>query len=343
MTFQLFFKNQNYIIYMMAVMIISGIMKDKNIFSGLYNMLINRFKSKRILLTIISAVSGVIPVPGRVVISAGILDTIQSDKKHRNNWKLGILDYLSTHHYYLWSPLEKSIIILMGALGLSYLQVLSYTFPLLVISLSILLFYIFVMIKEEDIDVVAVDTKVKNNNFFTYMIPVITSIGLICKYDPWIVMPILMMYFILISRTFNIKKLIGYINFKLVALLINVIIVGNIAKHYTTELTAIVEHFSNYYSLETYTGMLIISCISFFISFLMGSSSRYTGIVALLASVYGLQYLTYFIAVEFSAYLLSPTHKCVAIGKMYFATPMWKYYKVIIIWTTSMITYSLIF
>jgi len=340
MTVELFFKNQNYILYLMSVMIITGIIKDKNIFSNFYSAIVYRIKSKRILLMIISAFSGILPIPGRVVISAGVLSTIPN-RSNQNDWKLGILDYLSTHHYYLWSPLEKSVIILMSALGLSYVQVLTYTFPLLVISLGILLFYNFKMIKEDDI-LIDVPTRIYElKSFYRYIIPLLISIGLIIFYPPWVIFPISMIYYLIISSTWNIKKIVSYVNFKLVALLINVIIVGNFAKFYTNELTDMVQHFSSFYSIETMSGLFIISSISFGISFLMGSSSRYTGIVALLASVYGIQYLTYFIALEFSAYLLSPMHKCLSIGKMYFNTPLLEYYKVILIWAGLMISYAL--
>ena len=103
--------------------------------------MVNRVKSKRAVVALVSALTGVLPIPGRVSVSAGVLDTISSEGKSRE--KLGMIDYLSTHHYYLWSPIEKTIILPMAAFGLSYWAMMTYMWPLLVGCLAVVLFYLF--------------------------------------------------------------------------------------------------------------------------------------------------------------------------------------------------------
>ena len=123
-------------------MIITGILKERGYLTDVFSLLLKSFKSKKIVLFIISLFGGILPIPGRVAVSAGILNTIApKDKKGRENY--GIIDYLTTHHYYIWSPLEKTIIIPMAVLGVTYTQLIGMLFPLLLISLIVILFFIY--------------------------------------------------------------------------------------------------------------------------------------------------------------------------------------------------------
>jgi len=125
-----------YVFYLMAIMVIAGAVKDAGYLQALFRVIQSRIKSKRAVVALVSLFSGILPIPGRVAISAGILQSIAPEDKGPSRSKFGIIDYLSTHHYYLWSPIEKTIIIPMAVLGLSYTQMLSYTGGLLAITLS---------------------------------------------------------------------------------------------------------------------------------------------------------------------------------------------------------------
>jgi hypothetical protein len=87
----------------------------------------------------------------------------------------------------------------------------------------------------------------------------------------------------------------------------------------------------------TFVGMLIISVIGFAISFLMGSSGKFAAIAVLMAQVFGVQYFLWFFAVDYTAYLLSPTHKCVSVGNRYFGTSINTYYKALGAWGLLML------
>ena len=69
----------------------------------------------------------------------------------------------------------------------------------------------------------------------------------------------------------------------------------------------------------------------------MGSSSRFGAFTVILSSIYGIEYLPWFFAIDFSGYMLSPMHKCVAIGKMYFGTKLSHYVKILGIWAIGVI------
>ena len=88
--------------------------------------------------------------------------------------------------------------------------------------------------------------------------------------------------------------------------------------------------------------LAVATVLSFLFSFAMGSSSKYAGFVSLLATVFGPQYLPLFLAVDYTGYMLSPTHKCFAVGKTYFDTPIEEFYKAIALLCGSLILVSFI-
>lgn len=332
MFFDIFLKNQEFLFYLIGVMICVGIIKDKNLFSGLYCYLFKKIHYKKILIVIISALSGILPVPGRVVVSAGMLDTL-APKRKKSREKFGIVDYLSTHHYYLWSPLEKTVIIPMSVLGLSYLSFLKYTLPLLVISILVLVVYIIFFLDEKDI-VIRQEQKNRPVFFFRNIFPLIVSLGLlIANFEPGIVFTALALYFILITKTYSFIKLNSYIKYGLVATLFIIIATSNFLLLHSDKFINLV---------STNQSKILVCLIVFVVSFLLGSSSKFSSMVSVVTVALGLQYFQLLMTIAFSGYLLSPFHKCVAIGKMYFKTPLLNYYLVITIWCLLMITYSLV-
>jgi len=342
--FSFILKKQVYLLYLFGVMVSAGIIKERQYFNDLFTIIVSKIKSKRLIVTLTSFVTGVLPIPGRVTVSAGVLNTLAPDDDthdHRKSRsKFGIIDYLATHHYYLWSPLEKTIILPMAALGLTYTEMLSYTGGLLTITIFYIGWYIFGKMSEDDIEL-----NVKNESIDWYRLtfgalPLFVAIGLlVAGITHWMVFVGLMLYYIGYSQEFNIKKLNSYVNWNLLGVLALVIIASNVVKGNYNEIKDFLEA-SSVLDMGTIAGFLTISTIAYGSSFMLGSSSKYAGIVALLASIYGLEYLTWFIALEFSAYLISPTHKCTHIGRMYFGTSMKKYYAVVTLWTAIMIGYA---
>lgn len=142
------------------VMVLTNIIKSEGYFIPFYNFLEKRIKSKRLLIALIGAISGILPVPGRVIITAGALDTLAPNDKRRKHY--GIISYLSTHHYYFWSPLESTVLIPISVLGISYLYFLSLIAPLLITVIGITFYYIFFVLKEEDVVINKMKHKKQN-------------------------------------------------------------------------------------------------------------------------------------------------------------------------------------
>ena len=135
--------------FVAGIMVLTNLVNSRGYLIPVYTFLQKRIKSKRLLVALISAFSGVLPIPGRTIVSAGALDGLAPNDSRRKNY--GIINYLSTHHYYLWSPLEATVLIPLSVLGLSYFEFISIITPLLITVIGITLYYIFFVLKEDDV------------------------------------------------------------------------------------------------------------------------------------------------------------------------------------------------
>ena len=138
-----------FVFFVVGIIALTGFINAKGYFIPFYSFLERKVKSKRLLVALVSAVAGVLPIPGRTIISAGALDTLAPDDSRRKNY--GLINYLSAHHYYLWSPLEATVLIPLSVLGINYFQFLTIISPLLITLLLITLYYIFFELKESDV------------------------------------------------------------------------------------------------------------------------------------------------------------------------------------------------
>jgi hypothetical protein len=261
---------------------LSFIAKKNNVFVPVYEFLSRNIKSKRAVVALTSAISGVLPINGRVVVSAGILDTLAPKNKKRE--KFGIVDYLATHHYYFWSPLEKTVILPIAVLGITYTQFLGRVAPLLIAALIFIMFYIFSVLKEEDIElsITRKKTTVEEDK----------------------------------------QQFVSYA--KTLAVVALIIVLGNVISKYSDFIVSFVE-------TTRQDGLLIVALVAGFLgSLALGSSSKFGGFTAIAVSIFGIEYLPLFFAVDYAGYILSPMHKCLAIGKSYFGTPLKKYYSVLL-------------
>ena len=281
---ELLLNNQWYLFYLAAIMVLAGYARDLRLFAPVYRAILTRVKSKRAVVALISTITGVLPITGRVSVSAGFLDTIApKDKKKREVF--GIIDYLSTHHYYLWSPIEKSVIIPMAALGITYGTFFWHMLPLLIVMFAVIFFYIFHVMQEEDVEI--------NTN----------------KFDS--------------GEKYLEKNPLSYINWTTLAVLAAISVLGNFAKGYTNEIKEFVE--------SDVASFAVVSALAFTGSLALGSSSRFAAITAICVTVYGIEYLPWFFAIDYAGYMLSPAHKCLTIGKMYFGTPIVRYYQSVVV------------
>ena len=330
---EILINNQEFLIYLTLIMFVTGILKERGYLSDIFSVMVKNIKSKKMVVFLVSLFGGVLPIPGRVAISASMLNSIApTDNKKRK--KFGIIDYLATHHYYLWSPLEKTVIIPMVVLGLTYSQFIGYIWPLIVISALYIGYYI-ITLSDDEVDIQIKDDGVNWKNIFLVVVPFLLTLLISCVTDYYfLAFATFTAYLVSYSKSW--KSLHKYIKWDLLWIVSLVIILGNLVNsNYET-----IENVITQYSEPQY--IVIVSVLGFLASFLLGSSAKYAGIVSLLTSVFGMEYFVLFFTLEYSAYLISPSHKCLPIGQKYFHTGFLTYLKALVIWVSLMISYALI-
>jgi len=312
------------------IMISAGLAKDYNLFAPAYAYVKSTFRSNKFVVVILSAIGGVLPVEGRVTISAGLLDTVAPRCGHGRE-KLGIVDYLSTHHYYLWSPLEKTVILPIAAFGLSYTKWLYLVSPLLVISFIFITWYVWTRIKDEE--VIVTPSNFNLGSVIRNVFPMLLAIGLY-MYEKSLMIQIfgtLTLYYMFITQQWNLKKLIRYVNWDVLITVFVVIVVSAAIKTYSDIILGWAH--TSYFDPRSLYGIVGLSLVGFLITFTLGSSSKGVGVAIIMAQLCGESYFLWFFALDFAGYLLSPTHKCVAIGNRYFGTSLVTYYAALATWS----------
>ena len=321
-------KDISYLWMIFFIMISAGLAKEYQLFAPAFAYVKNTFRSNRFVVAMLSAIGGILPIEGRVTVSAGLLDTVAPKQGHGRE-KLGIVDYLATHHYYLWSPLEKTVILPIAAFGLSYVAWLGLIAPLLVVSLIFITWYIWTQIHEDEVSISPGNFKL--SAVTRDVLPMFIAIGAyVYGVSHVVCFGFLALYYILITQQWNPKKLLTYIKWDVLAWVSAAIMLGNYMKTYGGVWEAMLK--TSMLDPHTFVGMAIISAIGFAASFLMGSSGKFVAIAVLMAQVFGIEYFLWFFAIDFAAYLVSPTHKCVAVGNRYFGTPLKTYYKALATW-----------
>jgi len=318
-------------------MMTAGLIKQHNLFASAYAYIQKVFKSKRVIVALMSALTGILPVSGRVTISAGMLDTLAPPKGQPGREKFGIIDYLSTHHYYVWSPLEKTILIPMAALGIGYGAVLLHLLPLLAVSLALVFWYIAYRVKEDDIELNTANAgHFKISNILRNVFPFLAAIGVaIAGVHPAIAFGLLVLYYMILTMTWDVKQLLSYVDWKLLVWVAVIIVAANFTREHTNDIKAYLENSA--FDINTVSGFLTISALSLGSSFLFGSSGRFAAITTILTLVYGVEYFVWFFALDYVGYLVSPMHKCMAIGKLYFGTPWRRYASALGVWAILLV------
>ena len=335
-----YFSGISYLWMIFFIMITAGLAKEYALFSSAFSYVRNTFRSNKFVVVLLSAIGGILPIEGRVTVSAGLLDTIAPKEGHGRE-KLGIVDYLSTHHYYMWSPLEKTVILPIAAFGLTYTAWLALIWPLLIVSFVFIFWYIYSQIHDEEIIIASDEFKI--SAVLRNILPMFIAIGLYIYNEKWMIacFGFLTLYYMIISQEWNIKKLLSYVRWDVLLWVGAVIVLGNFMKTYDASWQATLK--DSLLNPQTLVGMVSISAIGFIASFLMGSSGKFIAIAVIMAQVFGHQYFLWFFALDFAGYLLSPTHKCVMIGHKYFNTPLNTYYRVLGSWAAILLLTAGIF
>ena len=318
-------KNELYMGYIFGIMILGGFIREHSALEDVYSLAKKYVKDNRVLVIITSLLGGILPIPGRVALSAPLLDAIAPPDKERRS-AFGVIDYLSVHHYYWWSPLEKTVVLPMAVMGVSYSTFLGYTIIPLAITLAYTWWYIFTKVPAAS--VVPNLEYVRDFNWrraITGWAPLIATVILLLNtgkggaifFFPWF--GAMCAYYSIVYRDWKWGR---WIDAKFAVIATIVLAFGGIVGQIKEPVMA-------YLKAATPDMLIPASLVAMVAAYIMGSSGKYAGMTSVLVSIFGPQYLVWFLCTEYSGYLVSPAHKCLMIGQQYFGTP-WKKYMVVL-------------
>ena len=331
-------KNELYMGYIFGIMILGGFIREHSALEDVYSLAKKYVKDNRVLVIITSLLGGILPIPGRVALSAPLLDAIApSDKEKRSAF--GVIDYLSVHHYYWWSPLEKTVVLPMAVMGVSYSTFLGYTIIPLAITLAYTWWYIFTKVPAAS--VVPNLEYVRDFNWrraITGWAPLIATVILLLNtgkggaifFFPWF--GAMCVYYSIIYKDWKWGR---WLDGKFAIIATIVLAFGGIVGQIKGPVMA-------YLNAATPDMLIPASLVAMVAAYIMGSSGKYAGMTSALVTVFGPQYLVWFLCTEYSGYLVSPAHKCLMIGQQYFGTPLKKYMVVLSRLCAILIAYAAI-
>ena len=331
-------KNELYMGYIFGIMILGGFIREHSALEDVYSLAKKYVKDNRVLVIITSLLGGILPIPGRVALSAPLLDAIAPPDKERRS-AFGVIDYLSVHHYYWWSPLEKTVVLPMAVMGVSYSTFLGYTIIPLAITLAYTWWYIFTKVPAAS--VVPNLEYVRDFNWrraITGWAPLIATVILLLNtgkagapfFFPWFLA--MSIYYSIVYKDWKWGR---WLDGKFAIIATIVLAFGGIVGQIKEPVMA-------YLKAATPDMLIPASLVAMVAAYIMGSSGKYAGMTSVLVSIFGPQYLVWFLCTEYSGYLVSPAHKCLMIGQQYFGTPLKKYMVVLSRLCAILIAYAAI-
>ena len=331
-------KNELYMGYIFGIMILGGFIREHSALEDVYSLAKKYVKDNRVLVIITSLLGGILPIPGRVALSAPLLDAIAPPDKERRS-AFGVIDYLSVHHYYWWSPLEKTVVLPMAVMGVSYSTFLGYTIIPLAITLGYTWWYIFTKVPAAS--VVPNLEYVRDFNWrraITGWAPLIATVILLLNtgkagapfFFPWFLA--MSIYYSIVYKDWKWGR---WLDGKFAIIATIVLAFGGIVGQIKEPVMA-------YLKAATPDMLIPASLVAMVAAYIMGSSGKYAGMTSVLVSIFGPQYLVWFLCTEYSGYLVSPAHKCLMIGQQYFGTPLKKYMVVLSRLCAILIAYAAI-
>lgn len=331
-------KNELYMGYIFGIMILGGFIREHYALEDVYSLAKKYVKDNRILVIITSLLGGILPIPGRVALSAPLLDAIAPPDPERRS-HFGVIDYLSVHHYYWWSPLEKTVVLPMAVMGVSYSTFLGYTIIPLAITLGYTWWYIFTKVPVHS--VIPNLDYVSDFNWrraLTGWAPLIATVILLLNtgkagapfFFPWFLA--MSIYYSIVYKDWRWGR---WLDGKFAVIATVVLALGGVVG-------MIKGPVMEYLKAATPDMLIPASLVAMVAAYIMGSSGKYAGMTSVLVSIFGAQYLVWFLCTEYSGYLISPAHKCLMIGQQYFGTPIKKYYVVLSRLCAILIAYAAI-
>lgn len=348
--YHMLFAGQVYLLVLLSSLIIAECFKRERVFSRFLSLLFPQHRKMQLFIASIFA--GILPIDGRIAVSLPLYADAASlsGDVHCNRGmciphivtmtprqKMGVVSYLATHHYYFWSPLEKSTILIMAGLHLSYSQFLTYSLPFLLSYLGVFSFFIFKYVDSSDVVTSGRHTLAELGPAFLSLAPFLFAVGLSFSFPTYFVFPLLTCYYLFIFKL-NPLKLLTSLRWDLVVLVATILIISNVLQA-NSGLVEDVLSATDHKSSIIIVGMLLVAALA---SFTMGAAAKFAGITVMVCSALGMLIFPLMFILEFLGYFVSPIHKCTLIACRAFDTPELEFYKVLFALSTLLITLGLL-
>jgi hypothetical protein len=227
----------------------------------------------------------------------------------------------------------------MAVMGVSYSTFLGYTIVPLIITLGYTWWYIFTKVPAKS--VVPNLEYVRDFNWrraITGWAPLIATVILLLNtgkagapfFFPWFLA--MSIYYSIVYKDWKWGR---WLDGKFAIIATIVLALGGVVGLIKTPVM-------EYLKAATPEMLIPASLVAMVAAYIMGSSGKYAGMTSVLVSIFGPQYLVWFLCTEYSGYLISPAHKCLMIGQQYFGTPIKKYYVVLSRLCAILIAYAAI-
>jgi len=320
-----------YIVMFALMNCINVTIKQHHVLTNLLNPVLSRLPSS-IRTFVMCSLCGVLPVPGRVVITSMCLDCT-----HKPQANTGLLAYISSHHYYLWSPAEKSVIVCMVGLGISYSQFIE------IMWVPLAIYVIFMVWCAYDTQI-ADTISLNSGSRFVWMDGLMIMTCLMSmvikphvmigefKLSSIVIAMILMFLYFYCKYRPAIGEMMKSFEVTSVCVLSVMLMLATYVKH----------HVDDYDEYIVDQHIFMVCVVSFVVSFLLGSSSKFSAVCVMCTLMYGMEYFCLFYIVDFCGYLMSPFHKCLPISIIKFNTSLTTMYTYLLILCIILTTYCVV-
>lgn len=294
-------------------------------------------KNGKLSLIFTSLFLGLMPVKGRTILSAPIIAQI-ARKNNLNNASASMVDYLSTHIYYLIFPLSTSLMLVIAMMKFNYFNFIFFLMPG-VLFLAIMVWH---FVSKSNISTnFAIETKSSFKEAVRFVLPIVIlliSLGLSELYKIKYSILVGTAIFVALSLVFlkpsksQIKTAYKSVDKYLIFILFLILLLSA----FTSNSPLIKNYFAGI--ITSAYGIPILIVMGYLVGFTIGSSSTMvSAIFPLLAPIltgnpFAYQIAAIVYASEYAGYIASPAHPCCHYAASFFNMPYIKvWWKITII------------
>lgn len=297
------------------------------------------FADNRLILAIIPAVGGLLPMPGGAMLTAPMVGTVAKDTSLTPEQKT-FYNYWFRHVWEYVLPLYPGVILSSVIFNIAVRQIIFSLFPLTLTAITTGLIYIYATSHAGKNEILSRKVQIQSIfQIFSGIWPILVIVAsvLIFKQDLLVTLLVIIPIIFLINRVrlnliwVTMRETVSYSTITLV--------VGVMAFKSMLEVTTIVKVIPAFLASINFLPVAIIFLVPFFIGFITGVTQAFVGVafpvvMPFMLSSSGELNMTYVMlgyAGGFIGVLLSPVHLCLILTNEYFKADLLKTYRQLII------------